>query len=242
MVKHPFLQQARSFLVMNKMISYYLSLGCLCSCLVGLNFSSYAQQDSTQNPQNIQEDRKTQRIAKKAARRIRFLATLPANHNPKTASLLGLIPGGGQIYNRRFWKLPIVYGGFGALGYFTVSSYIEYGCFRRAYLETVDDDPNTNYVCPQDPNASEASLKIYRDNARSSSEIFVLGFVLFWGLTIVDAFVDAHLMHFDISDDLSMRLQPKLDYDISMQSIVPALGLSFQLRTKPSASLPIKFD
>ena len=91
--KTPFFTPSQVLLVMNKMISYYLSLGCLCSCLVGLNFSSYAQQDSTQNPQNIQEDRKTQRIAKKAARRIRFLATLPANHNPKTASLLGLIPG-----------------------------------------------------------------------------------------------------------------------------------------------------
>lgn len=227
---------------MKNTMSFYASLWCFCSCLITFNPSSFAQEDSTQNSEIIPKDRSIERKAKKETRRLLFLASLPANHNPKTASLLGLIPGGGQIYNRRFWKLPIVYGGFGALGYFTIRSYIDYGCYRRAYLETVDADPNTNYVCPQDPTASEAALKIYRDNARSSSEIFVLGFTLFWGLSIVDAFVDAHLMHFDISDDLSMQLKPKIDFDVLQQTIVPAVGLSFQLKSSKEVLLPIKFD
>ncbi len=218
-----------------------ITITTLCGLLFILTTNCYAQKDSTQNSLLIPQDMETKRKIRKEARRKKFLATLPANHNPKTASLLGLIPGGGQIYNRRFWKLPIVYAGFGTLGYFTVSSYIEYGCYRKAYLHLVDSDPNTNYVCPQDSLASESTLKIYRDNARSNSEIFVLSLTLFWGLTIIDAFVDAHLMHFDISDDLSLSVRPKVDYDFSARTFVPSVGLSFQAKTDKKISLPIDF-
>ena len=205
------------------------------------HFNCYAQEDTITNTGYIQEDLARKRKARKEARRKKFLATLPANHNPKTASLLALIPGMGQIYNRRFWKLPIVYGGLGALGYFTITNYIDYNCYKTAYLHAVDSDPNTNYICPNEPNATETSLKIYRDNARESAEFFVLGFTFFYGLTIIDAFVDAHLMHFDINDDLSMLLRPKVDFDFSSQTVVPALGLTFQNRIKIPVEFPVRF-
>jgi hypothetical protein len=205
------------------------------------HYNCYAQQDTIKNTSILREDLAGKRKAGKEARRKKFLATLPANHNPKTASLLALIPGMGQIYNRRFWKLPIVYGGLGTFGYFTVTNYIDYNCYRTAYLHAVDSDPNTNYICPDEPNASAESLKIYRDNARESAEFFVLGFTFFYGLTIIDAFVDAHLMHFDISDDLSMLLRPKVDFDFGSQTVVPALGLTFQHRIKEPVELPVHF-
>jgi hypothetical protein len=205
------------------------------------NQNTYAQQDSTENAEFLREDMARERSAKKAARRKKFLSTLPKNHNPKTATLLALIPGVGQIYNRRYWKLPIVYAGFGVFGYFTVANYVEYGCYRKAYLHAVDSDPNTTDVCPTDPLATEGNLKIYRDNARESAEFFVLGFTLFYGLTIIDAFVDAHLMYFDISDDLSMSIQPSLNYNLEMRSMVAGVGLSVQPRIKKTSILPVRF-
>lgn len=202
---------------------------------------TYAQQDSTENAELLRESLERERQDRKETRRKKFLATLPKNHNPKTASLLALIPGVGQIYNRRYWKLPIVYGGIGALGYFMVSNYIDYNCFGQAYLHKVDLDPNTNYTCPQAPDADAASLKIYRDNSRESAEYFLLGFAFFYGLTIIDAFVDAHLMHFDISDDLSMRIQPSLEYNFVTQSMVPGIGLSLLPRVKTKKNVFLEF-
>lgn len=197
--------------------------------------------DSLENALLLRESLARERRAKKEARRKRFLSTLPKNHNPKTATLLALIPGAGQIYNRRYWKLPIVYGGLGALGYFTVSTYIDYSCYKKAYLHTVDDDPTTTYVCPSVPSASASELKIYRDNAQQSAEFMALGLTVFYGLTIIDAFVDAHLMHFDINDDLSMHIEPRVDYDIFARQFVPSIGLAIAPKLTKEQELPIRF-
>lgn len=193
------------------------------------NQYSYGQQDSTETPENLQERLERRRAAKKAARRKNFLRSLPKNHNPKTATLLALIPGMGQIYNRRYWKLPIVYGGLGALGYFMVDGYVEYNCFRTAYLHRVDGNPDTNYECPRVSSSIDSlSLKLFRDNARQNAESFLLGFTLAYGLSILDAFVDAHLMHFDISDDLSLRIEPSVRYYQATQQVLPTIGLAIQ--------------
>lgn len=212
------------------------------------NTLTYAQQDSSiqeidtiGDSKFLRESRATRRRYKKEARRERFLSTLPKNHNPKTATLLALIPGVGQIYNRRYWKLPIVYGGLGAFGYFTAVNYADYACFRKAYLHTVDDNSSTNDVCAKAPGADSLSLKIYRDNAQESAELFVIGLTLFYGLTIIDAFVDAHLMRFDISDDLSMRIEPKVEYNFVTQGFVPSIGLAITPRLTTKTKYPVHF-
>ncbi|WMX12191.1 DUF5683 domain-containing protein [Aureispira sp. CCB-E] len=215
---------------------------------ISQNNLTYAQQDSivqeintTDNSEFLRESRARQRQYKKEARRERFLSTLPKNHNPKTATLLALIPGAGQIYNRRYWKLPIVYGGLGALGYFTVANYSEYACFRKAYLHTVDQNDQTNDKCYRAPDADSLSLKIYRDNAQESAELFLIGLTLFYGLTIIDAFVDAHLMRFDISDDLSMRIEPRVEYNFVTQNYVPSVGLAVMPRVATKQAYPVHF-
>lgn len=197
----------------------------------------YAQQDTSiqkidtiEDAQFLRESRARKRGYKKEARREKFLSSLPKNHNPKTATLLALIPGAGQIYNRRYWKLPIVYGGLGAFGYFTAVNYAEYACFRKAYLHTVDQNDLTNDNCYLAPGVDSLSLKIYRDNAQESAELFVIGLTLFYGLTIIDAFVDAHLMRFDISDDLSMKIEPKVEYNFVTQNFMPSVGLAIRPR------------
>lgn len=209
------------------------------------NNSAYAQQkdttDAAKNAQLLREDLARKRRVKKAARRKKFLSTLPKNHNAKTATLLALIPGVGQIYNRRYWKLPIVYSGLGVLGYFTINSYIEYGCFRTAYLHAVDDDPTTNYKCTLTSDTVARNLKIYRDNAQESAELFVIGLTLFYGLTIIDAFVDAHLLHFDIDDNLSIQIEPKINYNFASRNFVPSIGLSVFPKMRKMKVLPVYF-
>lgn len=203
--------------------------------------NGYAQKDSSENSKIVQKITPEERIAKKKARRQKFLNTLPKNHNPKTATLLALLPGGGQIYNRRYWKLPIVWGGIGALGYLTISNYTEYDCFRKAYLHAVDDDPTTNYRCALDTTSSASNLKIYRNAAQTNSETFLLLSILFYGLTITDAFVDAHLMYFDIDDDLSLHIQPQVGYSFNNKTIVPSLSISIQAKAKSPLIYPVNF-
>lgn len=154
-------------------------------------------------------------------------------HSPRTALILAAtLPGAGQIYNRKYWKLPIVYGGLGALGYWAFTNGRQYQRYRKAYLYQVDDDPNT--VNDIFPNASSNELKSLRDRYQGSLEYAVLGTVIFYALTVTDAFVDAHLMGFDISDDLSMRFAPRFVPVAFGQSWNAQLGLQFHWK-KPRA-------
>lgn len=208
--------------------------------------SNISPQDSTENPdkdaQLVQKRLARERALKKEARRQRFLDRLPKQHNPRTATLLALIPGGGQIYNRRYWKLPIVWGGIGTLGYFMVKTKLEFECHKRTYLEHVDGNPNTNYMCSiSDTSLSDANLKIIRDNARSNSELLIIGFTVFYGLTIIDAFVDAHLIHFDIDDDLSLHIKPSLHYDPFSKQITSGVGLAIRPRMARALQYPVQF-
>lgn len=146
-------------------------------------------------------------------------------HSPRTATILAaVLPGAGQIYNRKYWKLPIVYGGLGALGYFAVTTGREYQRYRLAYRYQVDDDPNTiNDIVA----GSNSELKSLRDRNQRSLEYAVLGTVVFYALTVTDAFVDAHLMGFDVSDDLSMQFRPRLS-PMAFGNWQAQLGLQFR--------------
>ncbi len=128
--------------------------------------------------------------------------------NPRKATLLSMaLPGLGQAYNGKYWKIPIVYAGLGATGYFALTSRSEYRKFREAYQYKVfnlpGDPPNeyaTLYTTDQ--------LRVQRDYYRRNMEFnYILAGVVYI-LNLVDAAVDAHLSAFDISDDLSLQLSP----------------------------------
>ena len=157
------------------------------------------------------------------------------NHSPRNAVLFGIIPGGGQIYNRRYWKLPIVYAGIGGLGYWAYYSRSNFLSYRRAYKAEIDDDPFTRNSAYAD--IGPAQLKLLRDQSLQQFEYAMVGFFAFYLLTITDAFVDAHLMKFNIDDDLSMQIRPSVQY----HAITPnsglqqglSGGLSIQLNLRP---------
>jgi len=118
-----------------------------------------------------------------------------------------ICPGLGQIYNRRYWKLPIVYGGFVGLAYGISSSAKNYNLYRRAYIASQNNDYSWN---DRFKNLNESTLKTRMDGYRRNRDLCIIGVVAFYGITVLDAFVDAALADFDISPDLSMKIVPKV--------------------------------
>jgi hypothetical protein len=124
---------------------------------------------------------------------------------PKSAVLWGIIPGGGQVYNRDWWKLPLVYGGLGALTYVFVDNRAEYRRLRDNYVLLVDGDPTTNPTEAPYNQIDPISMKRYRDQWRRYSEMSGLFLGLGYLFSIGEAYVDAQLKDFDVSDRLSFR-------------------------------------
>lgn len=109
-----------------------------------------------------------------------------------------VLPGWGQLDNRKWWKVPLVYGALGTSGYFVTSEGAMYREYRDGYRAMTDDDPSTTYETSLDA----AQVLERRDFYRSNLEQSILTFVLLWGVQVVDAHVDAHLLGFDVSEDL----------------------------------------
>jgi hypothetical protein len=120
-----------------------------------------------------------------------------------------IIPGWGQIYNKKYWKLPIVYG---ALAIPVITFTYNKGWYdktREAYtIRVTEDTARYDEIDEQLKPLSTGSLKMYRDEFRQNMDFSVLAFILLWGLQVADAAVDAHLKGFNVTDDLSMKVKP----------------------------------
>lgn len=136
------------------------------------------------------------------------------------ALLWALIPGGGQIYNRKYWKLPIVWGALATCGYFIAFNGRMYNEYHAAYRDLMSDDPATNTAwlafAPQGAQAADyaqysslkGTLQRGNDYYRRYRDLSIVLAIGVYGLSILDAYVDAELFTFDISPDLSMRVTP----------------------------------
>ena len=119
-----------------------------------------------------------------------------------------ILPGWGQIYNKKYWKLPLVYGGLGISAGVFFYNVKTYKLLRLAYLYKIDKDTtNDVLIDPRFKQFSAASLRANRDLFRQNVDYSVLFFILFWGLNVLDATVDAHLKQFDVNDNLSLQLK-----------------------------------
>lgn len=130
-------------------------------------------------------------------------------HNPKTAAWMSAaIPGLGQIYNRKYWKLPVVYVGLGVCGYFVWTNTSEYRKYKETYRYRMGvDSMATDYF----PNATDNTVKEMKEYHHKNIEISYIAAGLIYLLNIIDATVDAHLYDFDITDDLTMRIEPGIN-------------------------------
>lgn len=162
--------------------------------------------------------------------------------NPRTAAFLSLgLPGAGQIYNKRWWKLPLVYGALGATAYFEVKNYKQYAELRDNYKWVVDEDPNTNPTKSPYTELDATSLKKYRDQWRRYFEQTSLVLGLAYVLAATEAFVDAHLARFDVSDDLTWQIRPRAETAPFGNGIAFGIGVSLQFganRVNRSAAPP----
>lgn len=130
--------------------------------------------------------------------------------NPRTATIRSaILPGLGQVYNKKYWKVPIVYGALGTTAAVYLYNIDTYRSLRQAYIYITDTIPANNVLIdPQFSNLSPTAIRSYRDSFRQNIDYAVLFFLLFWGLNVVDAAVDAHLKAFDVNDNLSLQIKP----------------------------------
>ncbi len=151
--------------------------------------------------------------------------------SPRKAALLSAtIPGMGQIYNRKYWKVPIVYAGFGALGYAIYFNNKYYKSLKMEYAFRIGGYPES-YLDPEYRNATNDAVKRVRDSYRRDLELSYIGVGVFYLLTILDATVDAHLADFDVGEDLSLHIRPQVQQIQGFglnKGIGPGLSLSFR--------------
>lgn len=146
--------------------------------------------------------------------------------SPRTAAIRSaLLPGLGQIYNHKYWKLPLVYGALGATGAIFVYNLHQYKKIQFAYKTLVTrDSANFANVAPElQPFITYndiTSLQLNRSVFRKNIDYSVLFFILFWGLNVADAAVDAHLSSFNVNDDLSLKIKPILNPGTAGLSLV----------------------
>lgn len=154
-----------------------------------------------------------------------------AAHSPRKAAIRStILPGLGQIYNKKYWKLPLVYGALGASGAIFVYNLTNYRDTRFAYrvkynmrVNRTDSLLFSTIKSNLQP-LPEESLRYYRDQFRRDIDYSALFFLLLWGLNVIDATVDAHLKTFDVGPDLSFQL--KAGYS----ELANTNGLSLRMR------------
>ena len=141
--------------------------------------------------------------------------------NAKKAMWLALvIPGAGQIYNRKYWKLPIIYGGFVGCAYAMRWNNMMYRDYSQAYLDIMDDDPQTqsynqflhlgNQITPENTQRWQEIFRKRKDRYRRWRDMSFFCMLGVYALSVIDAYVDASLSEFDISPDLSLSVAPTI--------------------------------
>lgn len=160
------------------------------------------------------------------------------NPNPtKAVWLAALFPGLGQVYNRRYWKLPLIVGGYLGLGYATSWNNGMLTDYTKAYADIMDNDPTTRSYMDFFPSTVKEEdldktwltnvLRSRKNYFRRNRDLCIIGMVAVYLVAIVDAYVDASLAHFDISPDLSMEVYPSLIQD--GRTRLPSMGLQWAI-------------
>jgi Family of unknown function (DUF5683) len=180
----------------------------LCVMLLFSLINSVAQQPTIENAKTLKKD---------SVVRKNFEDSIKIIHSPRKAAIRSaIIPGWGQFYNKKYWKIPIVYGALGATAgifFYNLKNYrntrFAYAAKYKASLPAPNND-STDYrnIRPELLPLSLESLRFYRNEFRRDIDYSVVIFLLLWGLNVVDATVDAHLKGFDVGPDLSLQIKP----------------------------------
>ena len=188
--------------------------------LTAVDLHELSQSAETVDTANLQvlphrEDLGESSPTRRQLRQQRLASFMP---DPAKATWSALVfPGGGQIYNHKYWKLPIVYGGFLGCAYALNWNNQMYSDYSQAYLDIMDDDPGTasyedflppRYNVEANKDYLKRVFKNRKDNYRRQRDLSIFCFIGVYLISVVDAYVDAELSNFDITDDLSVQVRP----------------------------------
>lgn len=153
--------------------------------------------------------------------------------NPLRAALLSAaLPGAGQLYNKSWWwaKIPIFYGAFGLVGFNLYKTQTDYVGFRDSYLYSRDNNPIT-IIDPKYEAYNETQLKAQRDRSLRERDYNIILLLVIYGLNVAEAATTAHLKRFDVSDDLTLQVQPKV-FSPNNGTLGMAAGVSLNFQFK----------
>lgn len=168
-----------------------------------MNSGLHAQTDSIRNGNNGKTPA-TLSIEKDSAQ--------PTVYKPRKAIIRSaIIPGWGQVTNKKIWKVPVVYAALGTTTYLFFRNNRQYRDARNAYILATDSDPLNDFEIKEPyfgVKDQPERIRTFRNQVRQNMDYSVLFFLLFWGLNVADAAVDAHLKTFDVSDNLGFQVKP----------------------------------
>lgn len=147
----------------------------------------------------------------------------------KATIMSAVIPGLGQVYNKKYWKPPVIYAGLAGFGYFFYVNNTSYNNYRAALRYSVD---NGGSAVVDGRNYSTTQLQSQKLYYRKFRDLGAIGVVAMYLLNVVDANVDAHLKTFDVSDDLSLNVNPWVGNYVAGNNIATATGVSIKLNFK----------
>jgi len=143
----------------------------------------------------------------------------------KACIFSAIIPGLGQAYNKKYWKIPILYAGFTGLGYLAVLNHASYAKYKNALM--IRNDGNANTIDEYENVYSDDNLSLLVDIYRRDRDLCYIGIFAVYLLNIVDATVDAHLYNFDVSDNLSMKWSPQLYIEPFSKTAIAGISINF---------------
>ena len=122
--------------------------------------------------------------------------------SPKKAAILSLIPGAGQFYTKKYWKIPIIYSALIASAYYIDDNNTKYQLYKNTYLNRQDDiSDNLGHI-------TDNNLVVLKDYYKRNREVSVILFSLTYLLNIIDASVNAHLFEYEVNENLSIQIEP----------------------------------
>ena len=160
--------------------------------LLCMSLSLYSQEITTKNESRV-KTRDSLRVS---------------THSPTAAMLYSIIPGGGQIYNKKYWKVPIIYGLLEVSSYFVCRYASEMILYRNEFINRRDG--HTELLIPGLADIPNENILSMKQEAQRNMEIAIAATAIVYTLNFIDAMVDAHLYYFDVSDDLSFQWSPSV--------------------------------